>query len=78
MQKKCKKIIDGCQTPRYNEAMPNKRAENINRVTVTLDRDLLKAIEDFCKKNGMNRLEFIRKAMDEKLNAEKEKNKNQQ
>lgn len=58
--------------------MPNKRAENINRVTVTLDRDLLKAIEDFCKKNGMNRLEFIRKAMDEKLNAEKEKNKNQQ
>lgn len=58
--------------------MPNKRAENINRVTVTLDRDRLKAIEDFCKKNGMNRLEFIRKAMDEKLNAEKEKNKNQQ
>lgn len=78
MQKIAKKTIDRCQTPRYNGAMPNKRAENINRVTVTLDRDLLKAIEDFCKKNGMNRLEFIRKAMDEKLNAEKEKNKNQQ
>jgi len=58
--------------------MPNKRAENINRVTVTLDKELLKEIEDFCRKHGINRLEFIRKAMDEKLSAEKEKNKNPQ
>ncbi len=70
------KTIDRSVSPRYNLVMPNQRAKNIDRVTVTLDKDLLKTLEEFCAKNGMNRLEFIRKAVNEKLSSAEEKNEN--
>lgn len=43
--------------------MPNKRAENIKRVTVTIDDELLRLLEAECKKTGVNRLDVIREAI---------------
>lgn len=43
--------------------MANKRADNIRRVTITLDADLLKELEAACEKSGQNRLEVIREAI---------------
>lgn len=43
--------------------MPNKRADNIKRVTITLDDELLRQLEAECKRAGVNRLEIIREAI---------------
>lgn len=43
--------------------MPNKRADNIKRVTVTLDDELLRALEAECSVGNRNRLELIREAI---------------
>lgn len=47
--------------------MPNKRAENIVRVTITLDKKLLDLLELQCEVLGLNRLDFIRDAIQSKL-----------
>lgn len=43
--------------------MPGKRADNIKRVTITIDDELLRLLEAECKKAGVNRLEVIREAI---------------
>lgn len=43
--------------------MPNKRADNIKRVTITIDDELLRQLEAECKRAGLNRLEVIREAI---------------
>lgn len=43
--------------------MPNKRADNIKRVTITIDDELLRLLEVECKKAGVNRLDVIREAI---------------
>lgn len=43
--------------------MSNKRADNIKRVTITLDDELLRQLEAECKRAGVNRLEIIREAI---------------
>lgn len=43
--------------------MPNKRADNIKRVTITIDDELLRQLEAECKRSGLNRLEVIREAI---------------
>lgn len=61
--KKCKFGLARCQTPCYIMRMPNKRADNIKRVTVTLDDELLRALEAECSVGNRNRLELIREAI---------------
>lgn len=51
--------------------MPNKRADNIKRVTITIDEEMLRALEDQCKSGSQNRLEFIREAIGAALNKAK-------
>jgi len=55
--------VDRCLTPLYTEVMPNKRADNIKRVTVTLDDELLRSLEAECAQDNKNRLELIREAI---------------
>lgn len=43
--------------------MPNKRADNIKRVTITLDDELLRALEAESSADNKNRLEIIREAI---------------
>lgn len=41
--------------------MPNQRAKNVRRVTLTLDDELLRELEEECRRQGVdNRLEYIR------------------
>lgn len=54
--------------------MPNKRADNKRLFGVSLDKDLVKAIDDQCAKEGITRVEFFRRAAEAKLNS-KEKRK---
>ena len=56
-------MVDRCPTPCYFNAMPNKRADNIKRVTITIDDELLRQLEAECKRAGVNRLEVIREAI---------------
>lgn len=52
---------------------PNKRADNIKRVTVTLDDELLRELEAACAKQNKNRLEVIREAIASHLKTKKDK-----
>ncbi len=56
-------MVDRCLTPWYCSAMPNKRADNIKRVTITIDDELLRQLEAECRRAGLNRLEVIREAI---------------
>lgn len=71
--KKCKKTVDMVSDTCYYAGMPGKRADNIKRVTITIDDELLRLLEAESKKSGMNRLEVIREAI-----AGHIKNKNKQ
>lgn len=63
-----KNDVDRCPTPYYYAGMPpNKRAENIKRITITIDEELLERIEAASEKAGINRLEYIRKALEIEL-----------
>ena len=46
---------------------PNQRGANIKRVTLTLQDDMLAKLEEHCKGVQLERLEFIRAAIAEKL-----------
>lgn len=52
---------------------PNKRADNIKRVTITIDDELLRDLEKSCGKLGKNRLEVIREAIAQYIKNKKEK-----
>ena len=52
---------------------PNKRAENIKRVTVTIDDELLRELEASCAAQGKNRLDVIREAIATFLKNQKSK-----
>ena len=56
-------MVDRCLTPCYCRVMPNKRADNIKRVTITIDDELLRQLEAECRRAGLNRLEVIREAI---------------
>lgn len=55
--------------------MPNKRADNIKRVTITIDDELLRQLEAECKRSGANRLEVIREAIAAHVKKQKEQSK---
>jgi metal-responsive CopG/Arc/MetJ family transcriptional regulator len=57
------KIVDKVSDTVYSMGMPNKRADNIKRVTITIDDELLYLLEAECKRAGVNRLEVIREAI---------------
>lgn len=78
MHKKCKKwekVIDLVSDTCYDVGMPNKRADNIKRVTITIDDELLRQLEAECKRSGANRLEVIREAIATHVKKQKEKSK---
>lgn len=50
--------------------MPNKRASNVKRISITLDEDFLHMLEAQSKASGIDRLEFIRLAIAAKLNKD--------
>lgn len=54
---------------------PNQRAEDIKRITLTIKDNLLKDMEIFCLDNGVDRLEFIRQSIAEKIQRETENKK---
>ena len=58
--------------------MPNKRADNIKRVTITLDDELLRQLEAECKRAGVNRLEIIREAIATRVKKNSEKKQDTQ
>ena len=57
------KMVDMVSDTVYSNDMPNKRADNIKRVTITIDDELLRSLEAECKRAGNNRLEVIREAI---------------
>lgn len=83
--RKCKKIAKNCKMlPKmvdmvsdtcYYVGMPNKRADNIKRVTITIDDELLRQLEAECKRSGANRLEIIREAIATHVKKQKEQSK---
>ena len=56
-------MVDMVSDTIYTTGMPNKRADNIKRVTITIDDELLRELEAECKRAGNNRLEVIREAI---------------
>ena len=57
------KKVDTVSDTVYIMGMPNKRADNIKRVTITIDDELLCLLEAECKRAGVNRLDVIREAI---------------
>ena len=69
------KMVDMVSDTCYYVGMPNKRADNIKRVTITIDDELLRQLEAECKRSGANRLEIIREAIATHVKKQKEKSK---
>ena len=66
MQKSVDRVSDTC----YCVGMPNKRASNVKRISITLDEEFLHMLEAQSKASGMDRLEFIRRAIAAKLDKD--------
>ena len=69
------KMVDMVSDTCYYVGMPNKRADNIKRVTITIDDELLRQLEAECKRSGANRLEIIREAIATHVKKQKEQSK---
>lgn len=69
------KMVDTVSDTCYYVGMPNKRADNIKRVTITIDDELLRQLEAECKRSGANRLEIIREAIATHVKKQKEQSK---
>lgn len=57
----------------YHGGMPNQRDKNKKLFSVSMDKKLLAQIEKICKEMGISRVEFLRLAAQEKLDASKNK-----
>lgn len=55
--------------------MPNKRASNKKGFGIYLDAGLLQEIEGYCKKHGINRVEFLKQAAEARLEEENKQQK---
>lgn len=73
--KKWQFVVDMVSDTCYYVGMPNKRADNIKRVTITIDDELLRQLEAECKRSGANRLEIIREAIATHVKKQKEQSK---
>ena len=54
--------------------MPNQRDKNKKLFSVSMDKKTLAQIEAVCKELGITRVEFLRRAAEEKLSAKKKGN----
>lgn len=48
-------------------SMPNKRAANKRQFGMVLDKDIVERIDEYCRKNGITRVEFFRRAAEARL-----------
>ena len=59
------------------KSMPNQRSLNKVRVTVPMEKELEREIQECCKKSGMNRVDLIKAACAAFVEHQKEQSTNE-